>query len=384
MNNNNERLRPQDLIENEIYYLETHYRYLIRFHKLEKGNIYGKSLVNISLNPGFKRIYSNSIGIHKLIRRANQEEIDWLIACEKANKFVQKKELQTKFVLPEKWYVRASNYEEDKILIKWRGGGHTDGIGESVMLSSKLWSPITTGYTEITFEQFKEHVLKKSITNEQELESKLTQEQKEELLAEAKAKYPKDTVYKGWSGNAYQVGNNIHITELGIKDGTTCHLYYFKKQEWVEIISKPEQSKNDIFKPGYVVVCENRKSQEYGQCFLVNSANSIEANVYNGRYELTIKLKYKDDFRIANESERESFYHNLNHLKMQVVMNWQKESTAEEFFSNNYFDDYYKRQIISNQPQKSVSSNIQSIPDINLKSSNSKKINNNIPIIKSI
>jgi hypothetical protein len=363
MSNINERLRPQDMIEDEIYYLETDYKYLIRFHKLGNGNIYGKSLVNI-LFPFFRKSYSNPIGIHTLIRKANQEEIYWLITCEKDNKFVEKEKLQTRFVLPERWCLRVTQ-ENLSFINKVRDRTCESGTFLiSYLLDINIdnsWScnqnALNEGYTEITFEQFKEHVLKKSITNEQEPINELTYEQKEALLDEAKAKYPKGTVYKGWSENLYQVGNNIHITELGIKDGTNCHLYYFEAQKWVEIISKPEQNENDIFQPGYVVVCENPDSMFYGECFLVNCDSGNRLSLCNGKDILSISNKFKSEFRLANNSEKESFFCNF---------------------------DYYKRQIISNQPQKSVSSNIQSVLDINLKSSKSKKINNNIPIIKSI
>jgi hypothetical protein len=363
MNNINGRLIAQDMIENEIYYLETDYKYLIRFHKLENGNIYGKSLVNVSL-PFFRKGYSNPIGIHTLIRKANQEEIDWLIACEKANKFVQKEELQTQFVLPERWCLKITQ-ENLRFINKIRDRTCTG----STFLTSYLldinidysWScnqnALNEGYTEITFEQFKEHVLKKSIINEQEPISELTYEQKEALLAEAKAKYPKGTVYKNWAGNKFIAGNDIRITSFGLLDGHNGYLYSFLLKKWAEIISKPEQNENDIFKIGNVILCENPDSMFYGECFLVNCDSGNRLSLCNGKDILSISNKFKSEFRLANNSEKESFFCNF---------------------------DYYKRQIISNQPQKSVSSNIQSILDINLKSSKSKKINNNIPIIKSI
>jgi hypothetical protein len=363
MSNINERLRPQDMIENEIYYLETDYKYLIRFHKLENGNIYGKSLVNIPF-PFFRKSYSNPIGIHTLIRKANQEEIYWLITCEKANKFVEKEKLQTRFVLPERWCLRVTQ-ENLSFINKVRdrtceGGTFLISYLLDINIDNS-WScnynALNEGYTEINFEQFKEHVLKKSITNEQEPINKLTYEQKEALLAEAKAKYPEGTVYKNSAGNKCIAGNDIYITPYGIIDNANSYLYSFLLKKWAEIISKPEQNENDIFKIGNVILCENPDSMFYGECFLVNCDSGNRLSLCNGKDILSISNKFKSEFRLANNSEKESFFCNF---------------------------DYYKRQIISNQPQKLVSSNIKSILDINLKSSKSKKINNNIPIIKSI
>jgi len=67
------------------------------------------------------------------------------------------------FQLPEKWYIIPKSKEEDAVLCKYRGGGHTEGYENAALLSTKLWefsNRVGRKYIEITFEQFKKYVLK--------------------------------------------------------------------------------------------------------------------------------------------------------------------------------------------------------------------------------
>ena len=67
-------------------------------------------------------------------------------------------------ILPEKWYIIPENEEEDKVLCKWRGGGHASHYSNAALSSSKYWQFITdveSNHTRITFEQFKKYVLNK-------------------------------------------------------------------------------------------------------------------------------------------------------------------------------------------------------------------------------
>lgn len=69
------------------------------------------------------------------------------------------------FVLPERWFVRTTSDETDRVLINWRGGTYSGSRKDSVMTSSRFWmnKDCVKEYTEITFEQFEEHVLKQKI-----------------------------------------------------------------------------------------------------------------------------------------------------------------------------------------------------------------------------
>lgn len=69
------------------------------------------------------------------------------------------------FVLPEKWYIIPKNEEEDKVLCDWRGGRHTSHYSNAAVTQSIFWvypSNVEKDHTEITFNQFKEFVLKET------------------------------------------------------------------------------------------------------------------------------------------------------------------------------------------------------------------------------
>lgn len=78
------------------------------------------------------------------------------------------------FVLPEKWCVRGNNQKEYDLISKYvrkNGGSHYTKkenfplahipyfTGNTYETSNFKESPISRGYTEITFEQFKKYVL---------------------------------------------------------------------------------------------------------------------------------------------------------------------------------------------------------------------------------
>ena len=68
---------------------------------------------------------------------------------------------------PDKWYIIPT--EENKgQLIKWRNGGFSGGMDDTILRSDKVWyhrrPAYTDGYTEITFDQFKKWVLKEGDT----------------------------------------------------------------------------------------------------------------------------------------------------------------------------------------------------------------------------
>lgn len=77
-------------------------------------------------------------------------------------------QIEFDFVLPKKWYVKATR-ENESILREWRGGNHTGWEENLVMISDMCWCETeeVKGYTEITFEQFKQYVLKESNMEEE-------------------------------------------------------------------------------------------------------------------------------------------------------------------------------------------------------------------------
>jgi hypothetical protein len=134
--------------------------------------------------------------------------------------------------LPTKWKINPKNEDEDFVLVKWRDGGHGSHYSECWLLSERYWvgSGEQSGYTEITFDQFKKWVLKET-------------ESKESLLDEAKRRYPIGTKYKNIIG-----GGKCEVTDHaphgeGITNGNNGWILYNGK--WAEIIeeSYPEYVK---------------------------------------------------------------------------------------------------------------------------------------------
>lgn len=105
-------------------------------------------------------------------RLATDDEIEWLEACNKADRFITKEEFMKskEFVLPEKWFVKVTNENRD-ILNDWRS--KQPYVNMDIPLQTKLtsdkwndnsycsyiYSKTLKDYQEITFEQFQKYVL---------------------------------------------------------------------------------------------------------------------------------------------------------------------------------------------------------------------------------
>ena len=115
------------------------------------------------------------------IRKATSEE------TEAYNNGIRNiKDINKEFVLPEKWCVKVTK-ENRKVLSKWRESGEIGCMSEKEFSPGYIYSPkgfwssyLNEDYTEITFEQFKQYVLKEEVK-----ESNM-----EDLLEIARKKYP--------------------------------------------------------------------------------------------------------------------------------------------------------------------------------------------------
>jgi len=106
------------------------------------------------------------------IRLATSEEKQWLLECEKANKFIPKEEAlktkEEKFVLPEKWFVKP-NYEQFTLVNNWAMSKSKQNYiaymhtGNHVSYNYLGLYRNEDGCTEITYEQFMEHVYTKNV-----------------------------------------------------------------------------------------------------------------------------------------------------------------------------------------------------------------------------
>ena len=83
--------------------------------------------------------------------------------------------IQDGFILPDKWYVKATR-ENEYVLKTWRQGNYVTWVDNLVMLSSKCWGDTSSShikkYTEITFEQFKKYVLKETSSSDELIKPK--------------------------------------------------------------------------------------------------------------------------------------------------------------------------------------------------------------------
>lgn len=88
----------------------------------------------------------------------------FLLVTESDHDLIYEYTEHTEFVLPKKWFVRPIDEESDKILVRYRDGGHGGHWSRSILISDNIWVSnlycALGQYTEITFEQFKQHVLK--------------------------------------------------------------------------------------------------------------------------------------------------------------------------------------------------------------------------------
>jgi hypothetical protein len=112
--------------------------------------------------------FDQAIKLSKTRTLEPKEMISWLELVRFKLKIPIEKPVEEKdtFVLPKKWYVKAT-VDNREILKKWRGGNYMEWKDDLAMLNNKTWvslkDPImqSQSFTEITFEQFEKYVLNK-------------------------------------------------------------------------------------------------------------------------------------------------------------------------------------------------------------------------------
>lgn len=195
------------------------------------------------------------------------------------------------FVLPEKWCV-AFDSNNTETLANWikshsdydseydafKGYCLSDNkLDDSYMFWGSEKLPVFS-YQEITFEQFKKYVLKESIqeNTSNQAEKDWTKSSKEELLEEAKRRYPIGTKFKTLDCISKTEVKVIEECLCDLSNNIYCktdeyyrHVYY--KGNWAEIISLPEEKScldspkdpEQIFRIGDWVYCEKQSSGDY-------------------------------------------------------------------------------------------------------------------------
>lgn len=151
------------------------------------------------------------------------------------------------FVSAPNWWIAVTEENKD-VLSKWRSSTLSVGklcgmckwnTGEIIKGHNPINRVSSSSYSfgnEITFEQFKKYVLK---------EVDWTKATKEEILAEAKRRYPLLSVIKGLCGETFtlrgyelQYSNHTRILKASDRDAQ----YLYKDYKWAEIIEQPKKA----------------------------------------------------------------------------------------------------------------------------------------------
>ena len=166
------------------------------------------------------------------------------------------------FTLPEKWCIKVEEMENTpEEIVNWRlkivrcGTWVTPGYLNNYGYHTP---EIDQEYTEITLEQFKEYVLKEPVKiKTSKTEKDWSNATKEELIAEAKRRYPVGCIFNCLvTGYDYVMKENVEFKyeDKGIYsyiDNSVYHEHY-ENNQWAEVVSLPE--------------CKVESTIEYAEC----------------------------------------------------------------------------------------------------------------------
>lgn len=131
------------------------------------------------------------------------------------------------FVLPQEWFVRATEENRD-CLRTWRQGDYTNWEDNLCMLSDRYWSTcshtIKSNYVEISFEQFKEYVLKTK--------------DKETNMEQMKTALPRDNYGIRVENNAREIVEYLKLEHEFIGNAENSSVYYYNNGRWTCSSSK--------------------------------------------------------------------------------------------------------------------------------------------------
>ena len=197
-----------ELKEGEIYYLETKlFKYIVKYINSELFNerslIKGLSSISI-LTKHYNKSYQNPGRNHVLIEEATPEQKHWLNECEKANKFISyddaMKSFVKEFVLPEKWRLQLTK-ENSELLFNWAEFKFDYYPYHFWIYSTKTWNMLDASNldsVEITFDQFKQYVLKEVVIEEVKLPYQILVKHNEDIIEVANEE-----------GNVFKIGDRV-------------------------------------------------------------------------------------------------------------------------------------------------------------------------------
>ena len=217
---------------------------------------------------------------------------------------------ETAFVLPSKWCVKVDRDCQPEEVYKWRKMSWVDA---GYINNSTTWTEnVQDIYTEITLEQFKQHVLKESPVVESPKEISM-----DSIQEEAKKRFP--------IGCKFIPENGTNTYTL-IKDTTTYTIYeksifahymsgeLYNNGKWATLVSLPETKKEMFYKGDYIVTLDvedgyNCAKRNY--CFKQRANNKgiypavdLKGCRGNGHGAMSFdKKEYLKDWRYATPEE---------------------------------------------------------------------------------
>lgn len=170
---------------------------------------------------------------------------------------------ETAFVLPSKWCVKVDRDCQPEEVYKWRNISWVDA--GYINYTAEWTGGIKHNHTEITLEQFKQHVLKESpvVETTKEIDMKDIQE-------EAKKRFPIGCKFIPVNGTGtYTLKEDsytytIHSKQIYAHD---CHGTLYNNGKWATLVSSPESKEESI--------------PEYVECVRSSSGGFTVGKIYN-------------------------------------------------------------------------------------------------------
>jgi len=159
---------------------------------------------------------------------------------------------ETAFVLPSKWCIKVDRDCQPKEVYKWRQMSWSD---TGYISYSKNWDHrVHSNHTEITFEQFKQHVLKESpvVESPKEIDMKDIQE-------EAKKRFPIGCKFIPVDGdNTYTLIEDDCTYTINCYSiwAHSIHGSLYTNGKWATLVSLPETTKEMFYAGDYIVTLD--------------------------------------------------------------------------------------------------------------------------------
>ena len=231
------------------------------------------------------------------------------------------------FILPEKWCIKVQEMKNTpEEIVNWRLKIVMCGtwVSPGYLYNHGYHSTkIDQEYTELTLEQFKQYVLKEPVKIEtSKTEKDWSKVSNEELLEEAKRRYPVGCIFKclvTMQDDVIKENIEFKYEAKGIYSYIDNSLYHkhYENNQWAEVVSLPESKVEEVV-PEYVE-CYSSKTA----AFIINKIYKCEplstVNNLNLNSEIGLKksLPYEGNLWKFKPSTKEAFVQMIeNELKI--------------------------------------------------------------------